>query len=388
MIALYHRIYKRENFEKAAKDLVALLNSAQKQAPNVPRTLYVDIEGHRNEAGGYDADMLELQTEFGLGFLLPFVTEVHFPLASVKNTKEQQNDIPQRLLIGNARDKRDQSLEELYIENFSNTEFMSEEDVYEYLEAVSNFLKEYNDFLSEKYEKEEYDSFGWLGMWRKHMNELFVELFNSFVLGNLLSVAAMTRTLMECYVYVSILKKEQSAELIDEWWLCNMIHKITAETKKSERKVFEKQKKKQVRNQPEKEPEGDNALIDALRNYCEGRGIDFQEKWTLYTKERTRDNGWLREVTGLNGVGFSALCDYIEEKEINGDYQNACAFVHGQDITTKLGPFTFYSSIYSRLFLMITYIFKSIRLYGVDEDLENEMEELEVWLMELGQQYL
>ena len=225
-------------------------------------------------------------------------------------------------------------------------------------------------------------------MWRKHMNELSVELFNSFVLGNLLSVAAMTRTLMECYVYVSILKKEQSAELIDEWWLCNMIHKITAETKKSERKVFEKQKKKQVGKQPEKEPEGDKALIDALRNYCARRGIDFQEKWILYTEERTRDNGWLREVTGLNGVGFSALCDYIEEKEINGDYQNACAFVHGQDITTKLGPFTFYSSIYSRLFLMITYIFKSIRLFCVEEDLENEMEELEVWLLELGQQYL
>jgi len=38
--------------------------------------------------------MLELQKEFGLGFLLPYFTEVHFPLCSVTNTKEQNNDIP------------------------------------------------------------------------------------------------------------------------------------------------------------------------------------------------------------------------------------------------------------------------------------------------------
>ena len=65
MIALYHRVYRRENFEKAAKDLVELIYMAQEKAPNIPRALYVDIDGHRNKVGGYDADMQELQTEFG-----------------------------------------------------------------------------------------------------------------------------------------------------------------------------------------------------------------------------------------------------------------------------------------------------------------------------------
>ena len=69
MIALYHRVMRRENFEKAAKDLFDLLKGAQIQSPNCPRALFVDIDGHRNDQGGFDNDMYELQKEFGMGFL-------------------------------------------------------------------------------------------------------------------------------------------------------------------------------------------------------------------------------------------------------------------------------------------------------------------------------
>ena len=100
----------------------------------------LDIIGHRNKEGGYDADMLELQKEFCIGFLMQFLTELHVPLGSVKNKDEQRNDVPARLVIENARNERDDCLEKLYIENYSNTEFMSEEDVYVYLEKVSDFL--------------------------------------------------------------------------------------------------------------------------------------------------------------------------------------------------------------------------------------------------------
>ena len=66
-IVLYHRVMRRENFEKAAKDLFDLLRSAQANYPNIDRILYVDIDGHKNSAGGYDNDMYELQKDFGLG---------------------------------------------------------------------------------------------------------------------------------------------------------------------------------------------------------------------------------------------------------------------------------------------------------------------------------
>lgn len=47
-VALYHRVLRRENFEKAAKDLVSLVYAAEKKEPGKPRILYLDIDGHRN----------------------------------------------------------------------------------------------------------------------------------------------------------------------------------------------------------------------------------------------------------------------------------------------------------------------------------------------------
>ena len=103
MIAIYHRVYRRENFEKAAQDLIGLLYAAQCKKPDQPRALYVDIDGHRNEAGGFDADMLELQMEFAVNVLLPYVKELHLPLISVENPNEQKNDVPEKLFIQNPK---------------------------------------------------------------------------------------------------------------------------------------------------------------------------------------------------------------------------------------------------------------------------------------------
>ena len=38
-VALYHRVMRWENFEKAAKDLVSLVYAAEKKEPGKPRTL-------------------------------------------------------------------------------------------------------------------------------------------------------------------------------------------------------------------------------------------------------------------------------------------------------------------------------------------------------------
>ena len=227
-IAIYHRIMKRENFEVAAKDLFRLLKEAQRNEPDKARILYVDIDGHRNEAGGFDQDMFELQKEFGIGFLLQFFQEVHFPLVSVKNSEKQNNNIPEELQIFEAENKKDTSLDDLYIENYSNTEFMSEQNVYNYLKHFSNFLKDYNEYddWNKEYKREKFDKNRLISLWYSHLKELIVELFNNFIYGNLLSVAAMTRTLIECYVYVSILMKEQSNELSEEWFLCSLMMKV------------------------------------------------------------------------------------------------------------------------------------------------------------------
>ena len=144
-VALYHRVLRRENFEKAAKDLVSLVYAAEKKEPGKPRILYLDIDGHRNAQNGFDVDMLELQKEFGLNFLLPFLTEIHFPMISMRNNNEQRNDVPEQLEIFRARNEKNHSLDDLYVENFSHTEYQLEESVYAYLKWVSDFLKRYHE---------------------------------------------------------------------------------------------------------------------------------------------------------------------------------------------------------------------------------------------------
>lgn len=291
-VAIYHRVLRRENFEKAAKDLVAAVYAAEKKAPGKPRMLFLDIDGHRNEQGGFDADMLELQKEFGLGYLLQYLTEAHFPLISVKNTNKQRNDVPNILEISNARNEKDRSLDDLYLENFSHTEYQSEETVYAYLKEVSDFLKRYQDLDAEYalLPPEPYDPENYLLQWRIHMRELINELFNMFVGGNLFSAAAMTRTLMECYVYVRILKQEKSSRLLEDWYLCGMIRSLSDLDKESQQKIY-----------------------DAVHELCRKWNRDPEETVQRFnvSKMVKRTSGWLlcfRAEDGSASPKFVNIC--------------------------------------------------------------------------------
>ena len=98
-VAIYHIVYSHEGFEDSAQILFKLVKRAQKIQPGKPRKLFLDIEGHRNGEGGFDADMLELQKDFLPGFLAQFLSEIHCPLFSVSNPKPQENELPLELII-------------------------------------------------------------------------------------------------------------------------------------------------------------------------------------------------------------------------------------------------------------------------------------------------
>ncbi len=99
-VALYHIVYRDEGFEEAATALFEIVREAERIYPGQRRILYLDIEGHRNEQGGYDHDVFELQRDFVLGVLMPFLAEAHLPIpGQVINREPQRNDIPDRLVI-------------------------------------------------------------------------------------------------------------------------------------------------------------------------------------------------------------------------------------------------------------------------------------------------
>lgn len=98
-IAIYHVVFENETFELAARTLVKLIYEAQKRWPNRRRFLYLDIDGHRNEKGGFDVDMFELQRHFLLGFLMPYLTKLYTPLFHVSNSTLQRNDVVDELNV-------------------------------------------------------------------------------------------------------------------------------------------------------------------------------------------------------------------------------------------------------------------------------------------------
>jgi len=96
-VVIYHLVLKMEKFLTSAEHIMSLLRSAQKMQPGKRRCLFLDIEGHRNENGGFDQDMFELQRHFILGFASQWLSEMHLPLTSVKCEQIQSDDIPQTL---------------------------------------------------------------------------------------------------------------------------------------------------------------------------------------------------------------------------------------------------------------------------------------------------
>jgi hypothetical protein len=96
-IAIYHVVLAHEDFDRTAFNLMQPVQEAQHEYPVQKRTLYLDIEGHRNGDGGFDQDRLELQSKFSTEFLLQFLSRVVTPLATIENPGPQSDDIPNKL---------------------------------------------------------------------------------------------------------------------------------------------------------------------------------------------------------------------------------------------------------------------------------------------------
>lgn len=100
-VLLYHVVYANERFRHAARAIWSTVQEAQKLYPDRPRALFLDVEGHRNAAGGFDPDMHELQREFIPGCLGRFLSEIHMPLGNYTASSMQENQLPPSLVIRN-----------------------------------------------------------------------------------------------------------------------------------------------------------------------------------------------------------------------------------------------------------------------------------------------
>lgn len=99
-VAVYQVVEAEQSFEQAAKEAVEMLHRAESDYPGWPRMYYLDIEGHKGEAVGFDPDFYEFQQEFLFSTIAPFVTVLETPLTGgLANPDPQRNDVPGRLRI-------------------------------------------------------------------------------------------------------------------------------------------------------------------------------------------------------------------------------------------------------------------------------------------------
>ncbi|RZU24553.1 hypothetical protein EV645_0196 [Kribbella rubisoli] len=116
-VALYHDMRAEEDFTKCATRLFSILQKAAVASPSAPRRLYLDVQGHRNAAGGYDADAAEIIQEFLLGYLSPYLTEIRTPLYHARNPGPQREDIPDILHIQDRGREHAYNHHELHVRN-------------------------------------------------------------------------------------------------------------------------------------------------------------------------------------------------------------------------------------------------------------------------------
>ena len=98
----------------------------------------------------------------------------------------------------------------------------------------------------------------------------------------------MTRTLIECFVYFSILTFPGNEQLIHHWYICSTCYKKEFDT---------------------------NQTKEILKNYCHANHLDFSEMWNTYgikpNGERPNKNRWLKQIISGNVNEFKNICAYL-----------------------------------------------------------------------------
>ncbi|MET8689805.1 HNH endonuclease signature motif containing protein [Streptomyces sp. NPDC004732] len=98
-VLIYHDMAVYENFERCARRLFEVLRNAESRMPGKPRHLFLRVQGHRNDVGGFDRDAMEIIRNFAMEFLLPYLTELTTPFHTLGNNHPQRNDVPDELHI-------------------------------------------------------------------------------------------------------------------------------------------------------------------------------------------------------------------------------------------------------------------------------------------------
>jgi len=191
-----------------------------------------------------------------------------------------------------------------------------------------------------------------LNCWFAYARDLIIELYNTFIYGNFLSSTAMTRSLIEYYVYLNIIVEDKEASLLEKWYFCSIINN----SKNMSNEYKEKTK-----------------MI--LKEWCESLKKEYEISEAKFGSGN--ENKWLKSKINRKRITFKDVCEYTKIPNLYDDFKSMSSFVHAQDVTSKMMPFTFYESIISKFYKMMFYIFRVIEFFQNNKLIIEELKKLE-----------
>ena len=132
-VALYHEIEENKTVLQAVTNIWNLIQDAytsdRMDVDADMLELYIDIEGHRNDEGGFSEDMYLMQKQLFINIIPAFVDTIHFPLGDVEDRDADLEEV----LRADMERAAEESNEETYVSNLDDLppveEFAQEMDL-------------------------------------------------------------------------------------------------------------------------------------------------------------------------------------------------------------------------------------------------------------------
>lgn len=120
-ILIYHDMLAQEDFTRCAQRIFEMVRAAQTSRPGARRFLLLRVQGHRNDAGGYDHDSYEIMRHFLMVYMSPYLSEIETPLYHIKNPHNQKNDVPDQLIVQDEKSEFEYNIHTLSVRKRETT---------------------------------------------------------------------------------------------------------------------------------------------------------------------------------------------------------------------------------------------------------------------------
>lgn len=223
-------------------------------------------------------------------------------------------------------------LEEVLILDDSTIEYIYDNKymVYQLKEILQVFQQINEQVFWDK--KDDYSN--GIYLWMQNFYQYAREAYNNLIIGNLYSFYCVIRTILENRIYFEYILKYKQENLLEKWMIYSYMEFVQG---------FPKEKQKENKKLLEK-------CTDDER---------------IGKKTKINNDTWLEDLFPKSKyIGIGRLCEKINRKKLYKDYSDLCNYIHGKNHYIKTIPFTFYTSIHSKVIIWVDALVDCVELFS------------------------